>query len=164
MTYCSLKYTVEHQVNYNVCTPDVEIQCLTLKLPHTRPTHILNVYRAPNGDLSKALEALSNLLLHMNGLGTPDILVLGDINVDLIKPSTNKNKITQFTVSNNLTQLIKTQTRCTNTGATLVDHIYTNNNIFFNIAGVYDPGLSDHSMVYVTRKSHKPKQNGPERD
>ena len=50
---------------------------------------------------------------------------------------------------------METPTRTTNIGATIIDHIYVSNVDYYNIAGVTDPGLSDHSLTYVTRKQHK---------
>ncbi len=48
-------------------------------------------------------------------------------------------------------------TRITNTTKTLLDHILVNNTDFYCISGTIDPGLSDHKLVYVTRKRIKPK-------
>ena len=87
VTYSTTKYVTEHQTAYNICSADVEIQCITLRLPHTRHTHILNTYRAPDGDLIKAIEILNSKILQLNQVGAPDIIVLGDMNVDMMKAS-----------------------------------------------------------------------------
>ena len=55
---------------------DIEVQCITLRLPHTRPTHILNTYRAPDGNLARAIETLSDNIVQLHNCGTPDILVM----------------------------------------------------------------------------------------
>ena len=51
----------------------------------------------------------------------------------------------------------KEATRITNTTKTLLDHILVNNSDFYCISGTIDPGLSDHQLVYATRKRLKPK-------
>ena len=86
------------------------------------------------------------------------MILLGDINIVMLQNNANRNKINFFVNSNGLTQLIKSMTRCTNTGSSLIDHMYTNNTDFYERCGVYDPGMSDHAMVYVPRKQSKPKQ------
>ena len=55
-----------------------------------------------------------------------------------------------------LTQIIKDPTRVTDTSNSIIDHILCNN--FENIyqSGVLDIGLSDHSIIYCTRKLSQP--------
>ena len=49
-------------------------------------------------------------------------------------------------------QLIDRATRVTDTSSTLLDHIYTNNKDIVSQSGVIETGISDHFMVYCTRK------------
>ena len=53
-----------------------------------------------------------------------DILVLGDFNINLLKPHSSWDPTITLL---GLTQLVKSSTRFTHTSATLIDHIYTNN-------------------------------------
>ena len=50
-----------------------------------------------------------------------DILVLGDFNIDLLKPHSSWDSTITLL---GLTQLVKSSTRITQTSATLTDHIY----------------------------------------
>ncbi len=84
--------------------------------------------------------------------------MLGDFNIDLSKPATITTKLNQFYHNNLLSQLVKSPTRITNIGQTLIDHIVTNNDSFYNTSSVVDLGWSDHCMVYVTRKRLKAKR------
>ena len=52
----------------------------------------------------------------------------------------------------NFKQLIDRATRVTDTSSTLLDHIYTNNKDIVSQSGVIETGISDHFMVYCTRK------------
>ena len=61
--------------------------------------------------------------------------------------------------NNLLTQLIKEQTRVTNTSKTINDHIWVNNTDFYATSGCLDLGLSDHHLVYVSGKRAKIKKN-----
>ena len=51
-----------------------------------------------------------------------DILVLGDLNINLLKPHSSWDSAITLL---GLTQLVKSPTRFTHTPATLIDHIYT---------------------------------------
>ena len=53
-----------------------------------------------------------------------DILVQGDFNIDLLKPHSSWDSTITLL---GLTQLVKSPARITQTSATLIDHIYTNN-------------------------------------
>jgi len=50
-----------------------------------------------------------------------DILVLGDFNIDLLKPHSSWDSTITLP---GLTQLVKSPTKITQTSATLIDHIY----------------------------------------
>ena len=85
----------------------------------------------------------------------PDIVVAGDFNVDMLKDSPQARLAKTFTNNVMLSQLIKTATRSTNSGQTLIDHIYVSNQDFYQSGLVTDPGLSDHCMVVTTSKRSK---------
>ena len=157
VTYVSNRYSYEHVAHLNECNRDCELQCVKLSLPETRSTFIINAYRPPDGDIKAFIEILSNLIDDLTTSSNPDILVMGDINIDLKKSTPSSNKIKQLLQSRGMVQLIKDPTRVSNTGNTLIDHIYTNNNTFYDSCGVYDIGLSDHSLIYVTRHRKKAK-------
>ena len=53
-------------------------------------------------------------------------------------------------------QIIKHATRTTCSSSTLIDHILTNSR---KKSGVIDIGISDHQLIYLTRKLHKMKSN-----
>ena len=99
-----------------------------------------------------ALEALNEQLADIMGLNYADILILGDLNIDMNKRSVRLSKYKSFLASNLLHQTIKQPTRITNTSHTTIDHILTNNEDFYNQSVVVDPGLSDHAMVVTSRK------------
>ncbi len=157
ITYTQNKYQYEYLLDKSVCTPDIEYQVTKLILPETRDSYIINVYRPPSGNIAHALEPLENAINDLQALGTPDIIVMGDMNVDWLKTTPDSNKVKQLARVHRLIQLIRNPSRTTNTGRTLIDHRYTNNTSFYETQGVLDAGLNDHSMIYAVRKRHKPK-------
>ena len=74
------------------------------------------------------------------------------MNIDWLKPSSNKTKLNAFLKSLNLLQLIEHPTHITETTLTLIDHIYCNNTVQYNHASRVEPGLSDHVLVFTNRK------------
>ena len=56
-----------------------------------------------------------------------------------------------------LKQLIESPTRITVTTSTLIDHILTNSHEKVSQSGVIDVSLSDHQIIFCTRKIYKQK-------
>ena len=54
-----------------------------------------------------------------------------------------------------LSQLIDCPTRITSNTSTLIDHILTNTQENISQSGVIDTAISDHSLIYFTRKIPK---------
>ncbi len=71
VTYTSDKYEVEFINDWSVSTRHLEIMWLKLKLPHTCPTYVANIYRPPSGDIDTALSIIDNKILeiNVNGVG-----------------------------------------------------------------------------------------------
>ena len=83
-----------------------------------------------------------------------DIFVLVDFYTDLLKPHSSCDSIiTQL----GLTQLVKSPTRITQTSATLIDHIYTNNPDVITEVSVPDLSISDHCPISCSRSIKLPK-------
>ena len=58
-----------------------------------------------------------------------------------------------------LSQLIDCPARVTSNNSTLIDHILTNTQENISQSGVIDPAISDHSLIFCTRKIPKAKYN-----
>ena len=58
-----------------------------------------------------------------------------------------------------LEQIIKHATRTTCSASTLIDHILTNSREKISQSGVIDIGVSDHQLIYLTRKLHRMMSN-----
>lgn len=83
------------------------------------------------------------------------VIITGDLNLNRLKPDKREGKILRDLEDvHELSCLINKPTRITNTSRTLIDVILTNKPEIFKESDVYDPGLSDHRMVYaVTREN-----------
>ena len=81
-----------------------------------------------------------------------DVLILGDFNIDMLKPqSCWDSALALF----GLAQLITSPTRTTPTSTSLIHHIYTNNPSAVVTTDVSDLSISDHQLhqIYQTAKT-----------
>ena len=62
-----------------------------------------------------------------------------------------------FLVLHSLEQIITRPTRITDQTATLIDHILTNSPDKVSQSGIIDLSVSDHDLIYSTRKTSLPK-------
>ena len=84
----------------------------------------------------------------------PNIVLLGDFKTDLLKPQPTWSSATSLF---GLRQQIRCATRITQTSATLLDHIYTNNEQMLSKVRVSDISVSDHCPVICTWSCKQPK-------
>ena len=158
IVYTHNKYEFEYVNNWSISDKHIEIMWVKLCLKDTRPTYVANVYRPPDGDLAEAIKVMDEQLTNVQSLGLSDIVVLGDLNVDLSTSTNNSRHLKQCLTSNMMTQLIKSPTRITNTSRTLIDHAWVDNADYYVTAGALDMGLSDHHLIYIARRRSKLKQ------
>ena len=92
-----------------------------------------------------------------------EVYILGDLNINLInnqKHTPNGIKQYQeFCSLHGLKQLITSPTRVTENSSSLLDRVLTNLTGRVSQFGVVDIGLSDHHLIYSTRKVNRTKFN-----
>ena len=154
--YARTSYSITYVDQWSLCCPEVEYQWVLLGLKDTRDTYICNVYRPPSGNPTSCLELLENKLLDIPPMGTPHVIICGDMNIDLHKGNDAKCKnLKSFLNRTRTQQLISESTRVTEYTSTLIDHIIVNRPEIYACHGVLDLGISDHSLTYVVRKKQK---------
>ena len=133
-----------------------EHECLWIEIirPKCRSTLICCAYRAPNIDFTDFISNFNNCMENIK-LDKCDLVCLGDLNVNLLSHSRNKEKkdLLKFMNVFDLTQLITDATRVTETTRTLLDVILVNNDHRITDSGVVFVPLSDHYLVYCVLKS-----------
>ena len=127
---------------------DFEDLWLELLLPKSKPIFVGTCYRAPKN--KNLIDSLESTLSKMQ----PDCetIILGDFNICLLNNSNFKNKYIDTLNSYNFSQLIEEPTRVTQSSASLIDHIHSNNTEKICQSGVIKSGISDHYITYCTRK------------
>lgn len=126
--------------------------CLKIK---TKQTTILALYRSPKQqNISSFLKSLDSALF--NCTPNEELLVIGDINVDLLKPMASqtldyKNLMTQH----GLVSYINAPTRVTDTTNSCIDHIFLRTKK--NAKGtVYQSTITDHFSIAIGLTHNKP--------
>ena len=112
----------------------------------------LGIYRSPKGkerDYLLKVEHELNSICSWASLQKHFLVVMGDLNLDILKPEEREGKIlVDLMESQGLECLIAEPTRITPHSSTLLDVILTNKAEKFKNCNVFDPGLSDHCLVY----------------
>ena len=155
----SNKYEFEQLHDWSISCKSLEILWIKLSLKDTRPTYIANAYRPPDGVLAEALQLLDDQITSLQSQGLSDIVVLGDLNVDLLVTNCKSRALNQSMASNLMTQSTELPIRITNTTRSLIDHAWVSNANFYASSGSLDVGLSDHHLIYVSRHTAKIKQS-----
>ena len=145
---------------------------LDILLPKTKPIFVGITYRPPN-----SIHFLDCFNKHLDDINLDnEIILLGDLDINLLhndKYILKENQAMQNQIPStslvsqykllcqiySLEQIIKHATHITCSSSTLIDHILTNSREEISQSGVKDIGISDHQLIYLTRKLHWMKLN-----
>ena len=136
----------------------IEIWALKLSFG-TLNIRVLTPYRAPSGNFSNFLLKLNTIL---QSLYTPMLhfIICGDININYLNESKNKNLLDNLLLFYNLTSIINFPTRVQNTSATATDNIFINVFEFeSHMVTLIINGMSDHDaqlLIISTDNSNVP--------
>ena len=126
-----------------------------------------NIYRPPSGPLSdtkKFIDKLEEILFIIDTdpqlKSNDDIILLGDLNIDLINynKSYETSRYLDVLHDKGLIPGITLPTRITKNSSTLIDHISFKNIESFVCSGVLNFSLADHLPTFIMRKLNKIKE------
>ena len=148
---------IRNDVAYNRRTDlnsdTVEAVWIDILLPKTKPILTGICYRPPKDN---------NFYINLETILAPtvsfqnELLILGDFNINVSKgPECGlTRKLMSFMDTFNMTQIIKDSTRVTGTKS-IIDLIMVSDVDKISQQGVLPSGLSDHFIIYCTRKTVK---------
>ena len=124
-----------------------KVECMWVEIKHLASLAVLvgDVYRNPAAthpwfdDFVQMMDKVCE--------SNPYIVLLGNFNIDLLKPQPTWSSATSLF---GLRQQIRCATRIIQTSATLLDHIYTNNEQMLGKVRVSDISVSDHCPIICT--------------
>ena len=134
-----------------------EIECLTIqvKIGMNKPFLVTSLYSPHN--TTDHLNKIDSLIACID-IENKESIIIGDTNCDFIKPTNYTTHLKRIIKNHRLTQLIEDPTRTTDSTATLIDHIITTNKPdIVRQSGVIPCGISDHDLIFMTRKARLPK-------
>ncbi|CAB4034843.1 Hypothetical predicted protein, partial [Paramuricea clavata] len=126
---------------------------LWIKLQHKKSKSLLVCvsYRPPDSPLDCFEKYFNPNYVHALTMGKL-IILLGDLNCDMLKPTPGSASLIKTTKELNLNQLIKSPTKITESSQTLVDVIFVSSPRLVVNSGVIETCISDHFPVYVSLK------------
>ena len=138
-----------------------ELANLTLTVPYFECVFVLvqlsgkkliigNVHRPPNSDIGSFLSKLFEVLTSIMQLDSScSSIIVGDINIDLLKVSANTRFMEYYTIMTSFSYcpLKRRPTRVTDDSQTLIDQIWTNDPHTILNSGKVTYDLSDHFPV-----------------
>jgi hypothetical protein len=145
-TITYLKSTLAYLVppfSYNYNNMEISVTVVNEPVPNL---HIVGIYRSRSKvKLHKLIEALD--YLHMTLLVNKPTILLGDFNIDLLKPSSERKALMRNMIEcRGYSQLIS---QFTTDNRTCIDHIYTNIPHVVHSSGTLESYFSDHKPIFV---------------
>lgn len=131
---------------------DEQIEAIWINvLPKTKPILVGVCYRPP--DQTNFYELLDDVCSKCLDFLNSEIILLGDFNTDVTRDELSMTKaLRNFCSSIGLHQLIKEPTRVCISTQTTIDLVLVSDKLRIANSGVIHYGLSDHAMIFCTRK------------
>ena len=151
-----VKSNLTTNVRKDLMTDDMESIWFEIQQPKSKPIIVGVLYRPPDQhDFCDKFEQVFHKL-PTDG----ECVILGDINICYKrKISVLFKKYSAILKLFNFKQLIKSPTRTTDTVSSIIDHILCNTSEKISQSGVIPCGLSDHDLIFCTRKTVKQTYN-----
>ena len=145
-TITYLKSTLDYPIppfRYNCNNMEISVTIVNEPVPNM---HVVGIYRSRSKvNLHKLIEALDHV--HVTLLFDKPTIIVGDFNIDLLKPSSEQKALMQnLTDCREYSQLIS---QFTTDNRTCIDHIYTNIPQLVHSSGVLESYFSDHKPIFV---------------
>ena len=139
----TFKYLPDLQINIKGC------ENIWIKLCQSNIV-IETIYRHPQNDAHTFLDTLDQ---HLDLLKNNKEFLIGDLNINISTSASRSNYAFDYLnvlASHGYFPLITLTTRVTNSSATTLDHIITNDNLHTLKPGVIRADLSDHYPIFCT--------------
>lgn len=117
---------------------------------------LMLVYHSPSSSDAEFMDFLEETCCNevLNG----SIIIMGDFNIDMKVKNYCQSKLMRIMFSVGLKQLVNEPTRIVNTSETIIDLIFTNEEV--EVAVKHEPKITDHSIVVLQwNVSAKKKEN-----
>ena len=124
---------------------DIEALWIEVRMRRKRIL-ICNIYRPPNAQ-STWMDSLG-VMIERAVLEKIPVFLMGDLNCDMLNPSSNALRLERVMSEYGLLQMINCPTRITDNSASLIDLFFTSDSGLVGDVGCEEFGLSDHGMIF----------------
>lgn len=152
----SCKYSLNNRLDISNLSLEgsIEMACAEYVQTNKRKMILICIYRPPLGDFSEFLNIFENVLYNILLEGSNDILIGGDLNIDILKTHDFKTSALKHLLNSfNLRLTINTPTRVSQTTETCLDNFITN--ITYQNSCTIDTHISDHKGILIKIKTIK---------
>jgi len=119
---------------------------ITIKISNERYKGMLMlVYHSPSSSDAEFMDFLEETCC--NELLNGSVIIMGDFNIDMKVKNYNQNKLMRIMYSIDLKQLVNEPTRIVNTLETIIDLIFTNEEV--DVVVKHEPRIVDHSIIIL---------------
>ena len=159
-----VKQTIKYKIRGDLNLTDHESEAVFIELDRDTSSleqHILVgvIYRPPGTDVNQFNDITSDIL-ERERQERKLCYLLGDYNIDLLKHGSHKpnSEFLDMLYGNSFYNLINRPTRNTQTSATLIDNIFTNDMSIKDekLSGVLTTAITDHYPIFHIIKTNKP--------
>lgn len=132
-----------------------------VRFPKLRLT-LIQIYRPPSSDIDYFFSVLNEVLENCyNNYSEDRIIFSGDFNIDLIKPSRDRNKLMSIFETFNMKYIFELPSRENSCSSTCIDNMFTNVSKEVCQHVTCEPHLSDHraQILKIPEIGESEKQN-----
>ena len=149
-----LRTNLNYRIRDDLINDDLECLIVEISKPRSSVFLVGTWYRPPNSPPERFNE-FENVIDKIDA-ESKELYILGDVNCNLLPEASAhiSSHLTNIFDIYGLSQLITEPTRVTLVSKTLIDLCITNSPEKVSNSGVIHLGISDHSLVFMTRKVH----------
>ena len=146
----SIKFEIVNELQKSL---DNNIEYVYIKLkPHMQKSiYLMGIYRPPDGKYRDFIQYITQRLNQIDR-SRSDTLLIGDFNIDFNDKKLMANSTLDILENKyGLKQMVKTDTRITDSSSTCIDLIFTDISNIMD-SGVINYNISDHLPIYLIKK------------
>ena len=140
------------------CTMAVEYVTLRLDLVNVKEIYIIAVYRPPNSSVPDFINEMEAVIHNLSDKVNIEVNLIGDVNINVKKPrDINTRRYLDFLKRQGLFNVINEETHINmhDMSGSIIDHFCTTDNDLYAQWGVCHNNVSDHSIIFASRKKFK---------
>lgn len=125
-----------------------DLEFIAMKVVFNKKQFGLVVFYRPPNSTATNISAFEDIIMYFNSVGVMDFILLGDLNINLLKNSVLTKRFNDLLNIYNCVQHIKSPTRVTDCSESLIDVVITNIEMVVLRSDVSDFCVADHNLIY----------------